>query len=285
MAHSRSYRSALVQMHTATVLFGLSAIFGKLVLSSAAVLVCGRALFAVAALGLLCSVRYGAPWRTVTTRGMAWLLCSGVLLAAHYVTFFQAIQVGGVAVGTLGFACFPAFVTLFEALAFRERPKAHEPVLIALVTLGLVLITPSFSLNDQGTEGLLWGVLSGAVYAVLAVANRFTASRVSGAQAAWWQNIAILICLAPFTWKGLAHAGGMDWLWFACLGLLCTALAYTLYVNSLTALKARLAALIIALEPVYAILMAWAVFGEAPGLRTVAGGMLILGAVVWAGRR
>jgi len=285
MTHSRSYTAALVQMHAATVLFGMSAIFGKLVESAPSVLVCGRAVFGVAALGLVCGLRHGAPWRQVSGRGLAGLMGSGVLLTLHYVTFFKAIQVGGVAVGTLGFACFPAFVTLVEALAFREWPKRREYALIALVTAGLVLITPSFSLNDRGTEGLFWGVASGAVYSVLAVANRFSASRISGAEAAWWQNLAVFVCLIPFCAQGLADAPAMDWLWFACLGLVCTALAYTLFVNSLTVLKARLAALIIALEPVYAIVMAWAVFHETPGPRMVAGGALILGAVIWAGRR
>ena len=44
-------RSALLRMHAATVLFGISGIFGKLCQCSAIDLVCSRALVAVAALG------------------------------------------------------------------------------------------------------------------------------------------------------------------------------------------------------------------------------------------
>ncbi len=275
---------ALTQMHVATVLFGVSAILGKLIVSPAAALVCGRALFAVASLGLVCRLRRQSPLQGVDRRTLMGLALSGLLLAGHYVTFFIGVKLGGVAVGTLGFACFPAFVTLFEALAFRERPRAREYLLIALVSLGLVLITPSFTLADRATEGLIWGVLSGALYAVLAVLNRFSAGRVSGAQASWWQNLVMLLCLAPFTWEDLLRAPAMDWLWIACLGVVCTSVAYTLYVTSLSVLKARLAALIIALEPVYSIVMAWMIFGDAPGLLTVCGGALILGAVVRAGR-
>ena len=279
------YTLALAQMHAATVLFGLSAILGKLIESSSSALVCGRALFAVGSIGLLCLIRRTAPWQNLSARTLVGLVLSGGLLTAHYVTFFIGIKLGGVAVGTLGFACFPAFVTLFESLAFREHPKAREYVLILLVSIGLILITPSFFLADQGTEGLLWGVGSGAIYAVLAVCNRFSASRVSGVQAAWWQNLTILICLTPFAGAELLCASALDWLWIACLGIVCTGMAYTLYVTSLTVLKARLAALIIALEPVYSILMAWIVFHDVPGLRTICGGLLILGAVILAGRR
>ena len=63
-------RAALVRMHAATVLFGISGIFGKLCQCSAVVLVCGRALFAVAALGCLCLLRRDPPWRGLSRRDM-----------------------------------------------------------------------------------------------------------------------------------------------------------------------------------------------------------------------
>ena len=82
-------RAALVRMHAATVLFGISGIFGKLCQCSAVVLVCGRALFAVAALGCLCLLRRDPPWRGLSRRDMAGLALSGVLLTLHFVTFFM----------------------------------------------------------------------------------------------------------------------------------------------------------------------------------------------------
>ena len=281
---ARSHNAALLQMHTATVLFGLSAVFGRLIASSAAVLVCGRALFGVLFLGLLCCAVRDRPWLGISRRGLFGLALSGVLLTVHYVTFFHGIKLGGVAVGCLGFACFPVFTTLCEAFFFKERPAAREYLLILLVTIGLVLIAPSLSLADAATVGLLWGVASGAVYAVLAVANRLAAVNVPGVKASWWQNTVIIACLLPFTAEGLASAPVWDWLWFGCLGVLCTGLAYTLYLASLAVLKARLAAIIIALEPVYAILAAWLLLQDAPALRTLCGGALIVGAALWAGR-
>lgn len=272
-------------MHVATLLFGVSAVFGKLIVSSAAVLVCGRALFAVCSIGLWCMSRRDAPWRGLRLRGLVGLVLTGLVLTIHYITFFIGIKLGGVAVGTLGFACFPAFVTLFEALVFRERPHPREYALVGLVTLGLLLIVPSFSLGDTATIGLLWGIVSGVACAVMAVANRAVAARVSGVHACWWQNVVIVACLLPFTAEGLLAAPAEDWLWIACLGLICTSLAYTLYISSLTILKARLAALIITLEPIYAILAAWLILHDVPGARTVLGGLIITGSVIWAGRR
>ena len=272
-------RSALVRMHAATVLFGISGIFGKLCQCSAIDLVCGRAMVAVAALGGICLVQRNPPWKNVAPRDLVGLGISGVLLALHFVTFFLGIKLGGVAVGTLGFACFPAFTAIFEAIAYRERPSLRELQCIAMVSLGLVCLTPSFSLNNTATLGLLWGVCSAGVYGLVAIANRHFAGGMSGMHTCWWQNVVIIFCLLPFAAPDLVAIAPLDWLWIACLGLLCTALAYSLYVSSLTVLKARQAAIIITLEPVYAILVAWLLFADTPGLGVVLGGALILGAV------
>ncbi len=278
-------RAALLQLHGATVLFGVSGVFGKLVAGSSELIVFGRSVFALAALSALCLRRGRAPWRGIGVRDAAGFMLTGLLLALHWWTFFTGIKIGGVAVGTLGFACFPAFVALFEALFFRERLSIAEYVLIAFVSLGLVLVTPSFAFSDRATEGLLWGVLSGGIYACNAIANRFSVAHVSGVQVCWWQYAFIAAVSGPFVLTELPGVSPSDWLWIACLGLLCTGLAYTLFITSLGALKARMAAIIIALEPVYAIFAAWLLFGDVPGPRVCAGGALIVGTVIWAGLR
>lgn len=278
-------RRALWQMHGATVLFGISGIFGKLIASSASMLVFGRSAFALAAMSLLLLRLRRFPWQDLTVRGVVSLCACGALLCTHWVTFFIAVKVGGVAVGTLGFACFPAFVALLEGVLFREKLTGAEYLLIALVSIGLVLVTPDFSFDNRATEGLMWGVLSGLIYALLALANRRAAASINGGQVCWWQNLTVLVLLAPFCLRDVPAVSGIDWLWIACLGLLCTGLAYSLFINSLQVLKARVAAMIIALEPVYAILVAWVLFHETPSLRMVAGGALIIFAVCWTARR
>ena len=272
-------RSALVRMHAATVLFGISGIFGKLCQSSSFALVCGRALVAVGAVGILCLARQGAPWRGVRPQDLPGLLLSGVLLAVHFVTFFEGIKLGGVAVGTLGFASFPAFTALFESMAYRERPAARELTCMFFVSIGLVCIAPNFSFSHEATQGLLWGILAAVAYALVAISNRRFAASLTGMKTCWWQNIVIAACLLPLTIGEMPSISLPDWFWIACLGLLCTTLAYTLYVDSLAAIKARHAALIISLEPVYAVVAAWAFLNDMPTLHTLVGGSLILGAV------
>ncbi|AKJ43226.1 DMT family transporter [Pragia fontium] len=278
-------RSALIQMHIAALLFGISGIFGKLILSGVAVLVFGRAFFAVLSLSLLLVKSRRMPWHGVSMQRIFKLLAMGLLLVAHWVTFFIGIKVGGVAVATLGFACFPAFVAILESVLYREQLTRTEYTLIGLVSLGLVLVTPSFDFSDRATEGLIWGIASGFTYALLTIGNRNVAAKMSGVQVNWWENLSVMLCLLPFAFSDISLVPWLDWVWIACLGLLCTGLSYSFFINGLKVINARTAALIIALEPVYAILVAWMLFHEQPGLRMLLGGVLIIFAVGWSTRQ
>ena len=141
-------------------------------------------------------------------------------------TFFVSVKVGGIAIATLGFASFPAFITLFEGLIFRERVRLAEWLLLGLVTAGLVLVTPSFDLADQGTVGLAWGLLSGLTFALLALSNRRSASGMDPMQVACWQNLVVALVMLPFAAAQLPSVAAVDWLWLALLGVFCTGLSH-----------------------------------------------------------
>jgi drug/metabolite transporter (DMT)-like permease len=276
------HRSALIALHLGALFFGLSGIFGKLALAAPMVIVCGRALFAVAALGLF--ARLGEPLARISWRRRLALAGAGLLLGGHWWAFFVAVKVSGVAVATLGFASFPAFTVLLEGLLFRERVRLGEWGVVALVSLGLVLVTPHFDLGSDATQGLAWAVFSGLLFAMVSVSNRATTVGVKPAQAALWQNLAILLASLPLAWSALPTVRALDWLWIALLGLLCTALAHSLFVASLRVLNARSASVVFALEPVYGILFAWWLFSEQPTLRMLFGGSLILLATLISAR-
>jgi len=274
---------ALTYIHIAAVLFGLTGVFGELIQASAAVITLGRAAFAVVSLGLFARMRRKPLLGALTPAQLFVLVVAGALLAGHWVTFFISVKVGGIAIATLGFASFPAFITLFEGLIFRERIRLAEWLLLGLVTAGLVLVTPSFDLADQGTIGLAWGLLSG--FALLALSNRRSASGMDPMQVACWQNLVVALVMLPFAAGQLPALPALDLFWLALLGIFCTGLSHYLFVSSLTRLNARSAGLVIALEPVYAIAFAWALFSQQPTPRMMAGAALIVAAIVWSGLR
>ena len=277
-----TYRQALLMAHIAALLFGLTGIFGALIQGSAELITFGRSFFAVVGLLLILYWQKKPIVRGISLRKGMILLLAGALLAVHWVTFFIAVKVGGVAVATLGFASFPAFIALIDWLIFRDQITRREWLLLLLISLGLMLVTPEFSLGDSGTKGLLWGILSGFSFALLAVVNKRGVKGIDAMQVAFWQNGVVMLLLLPFALSEVRLISKMDLFYLALLGIFCTGLSHYLFVKSLEQLNARVTGMIIALEPVYAIAFAWWLFGSQPTLEMVLGAALILFAIVFA---
>ena len=277
-------RTALGALHIGALMFGLTGVFGKLAAASASIIVFGRAGFAVLALAFFAALAKSTRWKKLALRDARNLLISGLLLAGHWVSFFVSVKIAGVAIATLGFASFPAFTVILEGLIFRERIRANEIVLVVLVSVGLILVTPAFDLASQATTGLLWAVASGLLFSLLSLNNRANSGRVPAVQAAMWQNAVVAVCLLPFAAPELAEVRAQDWVWIGLLGVLCTGVAHSLFVASLAVIKARTAAVVFALEPVYGITLAWVLFHETPTLRMLLGGALIIIAIVVSSR-
>jgi drug/metabolite transporter (DMT)-like permease len=273
-------RSALFSLHAAVLLFGFAGLFGKWLPLSPEVIVLGRTVVASIALALLLRVT------GESSGGFEWRLAAGgAVLALHWIAFFRAVQISSVAVGLLGFASFPLFVLLGEALFLRRGFGTADGVTVAIVTAGLLLVVPEFSIENRVVQGLLWGVLSALMFALLAIGNRALAARRSAIGLALWQNACAAVCLLPAFALDPVMPGSRDLVLLVTLGVVCTALAHTLFIRSLHIVSAHTASIVVALEPVYGIALAFALLGERPGWKTLMGAVLIIGAALWATSR
>src|SRR5258708_33051551 len=162
----------LVSANIAVLFFGLAGVLGKLSSLPAPLIVFGRTFFASLVLLALCWFQH-IPFRPKRTQDGFLLLGQGVLLALHWTTFFQAINVSNVAIGLLSFSSFPLFTAILEPLLLHQRPSRIQIVAALLILPGIFLLVPSFSLQHQTMLGVMWGVLSGASFALLSVTNRW----------------------------------------------------------------------------------------------------------------
>jgi drug/metabolite transporter (DMT)-like permease len=279
-----NHRLALVQIHFAVLLAGGAGLFAKLVPVTPAVLTSGRTIFGSVAL-LLFAIATGASLKLRAGKDLLALMGSGLLLAVHWFTFFLSIQVSSVAIGLLAFSTFPLFITFLEPFLLGERVRPQDLATALVVTAGLVLVTPSFDFGNHLTQGLLWGVLSAFAYAILTLMSRSYSGRYPATTIAFYQQGFAALCSLPFAlqWQGALAA--KDILALAVLGVVFTALLQGLVIASLRQLRARITSIVFGLEPVYGILLAWIILDEVPALRTVLGGALICGAVLWASLR
>lgn len=281
MYDARMNRTSLVQIHIAVLLASGAGLFAKLVPVSPMVLTAGRTAFGSLAL-LLFALATRAALRLHSARDLFAILSSGLVLAIHWFTFFLSIQQSSVAIALLAFATFPLFTTFLEPMVERASVRREDVLTALIVSAGLVLVTPSFDLGNRMTQGLLWGIVSALAFAVLSLMSRTYAGRYPAPSIAFYQQGFAALCTLPFAlqWQGTLGAG--DVLDLAILGVVFTALVQGLVVASLRHLRAQAASVVFGLEPVYGIGLAWLVIGEAPGARTIVGGLLICGAVLWA---
>lgn len=270
-------RKALVAVHLAVLLFGLSGLFAKLLSLPPLVIVFGRTAWATVALVLMLAIRrqVGMPH----ARDRYLLLISGAILAAHWYTFFESIRVSSVAVGLVTFSSFPLFVTFLEPFFFKESLQQRDLATAALVVVGLLLVVPAYSFANQVTLGAFWGVCSGLSFAILALMNRRFSKRNPALSIAAAQNSLAALILLPLVWRGGVHLQGHDFLYLMFLGIVCTALAHALFISGLARIRAQTASVLAGLEPVYGITFAFVLLGERPALRTLVGGCVILAAV------
>ncbi len=274
----KSSPRGLAAIHVAVFLFGLSGLLGKMLATPPVVIVFWRALLAALVLGSALWV-----WRPSTTprlRHLVFFAGSGAVLAIHWLTFFQSIQVSTVAVGLLSFSSFPLFVTLLEPVVFHERLRTFDLATCLLVVVGLTLVAPNFDLSQRLTQGVAWGTLSGLTFAVLALLNRKYVRGLSPLAIGAGQNAVAAMLLLPFIGAGAWRLSTRELILLLALGLLCTACAHVLFVRGLATVRAQVASVLTGLEPVYGILLAWLFLREAPPFRTLLGGLLILGATI-----
>jgi drug/metabolite transporter (DMT)-like permease len=272
-------RRGLASVHIAVLFFGLAGVLGKLTGLPAPLIVLGRVVFASLALGAVARARH-IPLAPRRRRDLAVLAAQGVLLALHWTVFFQSINVASVAVGLLSFSTFPLFTAAIEPALLRQRPSAAQLAAAVAILPGVYLLVPSFSLDNRVTAGVAWGLAAAATFALLSVSNRWLRRTYASVTISLYQDSTAALVLLPTLL--LLHPATLiqprTLALLLALGLLCTALAHTLFIDGLGSVSAQAASLIASLEPVWGIVFALALLGEAPATRTLAGGAIIVAA-------
>jgi drug/metabolite transporter (DMT)-like permease len=267
---------SLAEIHIAVVLFGLAGLFGKWLILSPFIIVLGRVFFAsVSLLFLFLIMRQ--DMRIPHPKEYAIFILLGFILAVHWVTFFMSIQISTVAIGLLSYSSFPVFTAFFEPLFLRERIKISMVFFALLCVIGIFLIIPRFDLSNSIYRGVLWGLFSGFTFSLLTILNRQLSQKYSSLLITFYQDFAATLFLLPFFFVIRPRLRSEDIFLLLVLGIFCTAGSHSLFIKGMRHVPAQTAAIISSLEPVYGIVLALVFLKEIPALRTILGGIIILG--------
>lgn len=271
----------LVRIHVAVLLFGFAGLFGKFLSLTPTVLVFWRVVLAASTL-LIAGLARRSILGPVSRRSLLAFFILGVLLAVHWTTFFESVRTSSVAVALITYSTFPVFVAFLEPLMFPEPLRAKDVVLAAAALAGVAILTPSWRLDDRATHGVLWGIASGATFALLSLLNRRLVRRHSSPTIALYQDLFAAVVLLPFVVPAAGHITMREGGLLLVLGIPCTALAHALFIAGMHGVSARTASTIACLEPVYGTLFAILMLAELPSLRTVLGGSIVLAVAFYA---
>ena len=252
------------QIHFCVILWGFTAILGKLITLQALALVWWRMLIVVVALALVPTVWRGL--RAMPLRLIAAYAGIGCLVALHWLTFYGAIKLANASVAATCMGVGPAFLALVEPWLTRKRFDARELALGVLVIPGVVLVAGGVPVSMH--LGLGIGILSALLVALFGALNKRLVEHadpltVTGVELG--AGTLLLTVLAPL----LPHDGPLlplpdlhDLTLLLVLSIGCTLLPYTVALAALRKLSAFYVQLATNLEPVYAIALAILLLGE-----------------------
>ena len=216
------------------------------------------------------------------------MLLAALLVAAYQLTFFEAVNTTGVAVGTMvAIGSGPLFAGLLALVIHKTLPDRRWLIATALAVAGLlVLFIPApGSASQIKATGVLLALTAGAAYAGYTLAiKQLLPGNSSDAVIAVVFTLGAII-LAPFLFgSDLSWAFKSGGLFVVLhLGLVATALAYLLFARGLRSVPAVYAVTLSLAEPLTAATLGIILLKERPTLSAVIGMTLVLAGLVVLG--
>ena len=274
-------RKNILYLHIAVMLFSISGVAEQFVEIPSVLVAMGRVICSSIILFTISKVKK-SNLKLDSKKDYLLIIGAGMVLAAHWTTFFQSIQVSTVAIGTITFSTFPLFITFIEPVIFKERLKTKSVVSAIILLIGVLITIPEFSMENQVTIGIIWGMISSFTYAIITLANRYFSKKYEGRTVCLYEQGTAAIVLLPAAFLVEATWRPQDIAGVAVIGCVCTAFAYSLYVSAQKGVRAQTAGIISGMETVYGIIYAFILLKEVPSVRELVGGVIILGVALFA---
>lgn len=272
-----------IQVAAAAVLYGLMGIFIKLIKD----MPLGSIIFYRMLFGFAAITFYLASCRSLDEiklkQEKKYLLLMGIFEAGAIFSYFISVRYTTVSIAVLLLYTAPVYVTILSPLILKEYITRRSLLALALSVTGMFMVIRPDASNPAGMNmiGMIMGLVSGILYALMIITSRYLRDYYSGTAQAAWSIIINLVVFSPYL---AATPGGVlleDLYLLVLFGLVPTALGSILYLNGLRHIRAQSASIISLLEPVSAVIFAFLILNEPLSFTIMLGGALILfGALV-----
>lgn len=253
----------LFLLHLIVFIFGFTGIIGKLIETDSDILVWWR--MAIASVSIAIFAYGKKKIHKPIYKGFGTYGLIGLIIAAHWITFFEAIKVSNVSVTLACLSAGSLFTAILEPIFFRRRVNAFEMFFGLMVIAGLLLI---FSFETDYKLGITLALTSAFLASLFTTINGKMIKKDNPYRISLIEMIAGVLGISVWLIaKGrmtseMLHLPASDWFWLIILGIICTAFAFVVSVKVMEELTPFTVSLTINLEPVYGIVLAFLIFGQ-----------------------
>ncbi|MEM7181665.1 MAG: DMT family transporter [Spirochaetota bacterium] len=207
-------------------------------------------------------------------------IASAALLGLHWVSYFYALSITSIAVSMLSMFTYPVITAILEPLIQKREINLLDMLLACIALLGVFFLIPEFNLKDKNTYGVGIGVISAFFYALRNILASRYQQKYSGITLMYKQLYWIAILFAPLLFlqdiPKILVTLAKQWQAVLILSVFTTALAHTLFLQSLQNFRITTASIISTLTPVFGILLGYIFLDQIPQSSAYIGGTIIL---------
>ncbi|MGB3613186.1 MAG: DMT family transporter [Elainellaceae cyanobacterium] len=267
-----------------------SAIFIRLALGAADVSGVGFSLVIAASRLALASLVLLPTWRrfrpqTYPPGTVTYSAIAGVFLALHFAAWITSLSYTSIAASTVLVTTNPIWVALLSWVYFRERLSGRVAIGIAVTLVGGMLVgwegSSAVGQNPAlGNSLALVGALTFSLYFLLGREVQRRGLTVGQHSAIAYTTAAAVLLPLPLA-IGTPYQGYpvSVYIWIVLMAIVPQLLGHTSLNWAVRHLSPTLVTLAILMEPVWASVLGYAVFGEVPGVRVLMGAGVILAGV------
>jgi len=273
-----------IWLHITVFILGFTGILGKTITLDGVSLVwwrVGIAFFALLPIIILLRTKkIFLPFKVI-----AFALFTGFVVGLHWITFFHAIKISNVSVTLAALSSTTLMVSLLEPIFQKKKISPIQVLLGILIMIGLSIIL----IDEHNFQlGLFVGLLSAILAALFTILNKkISFYNADALVLCTWEmlgafiSISIILLFSDILPKTLPT--NIDLFWLLILGVICTALTFSISIWLLERLTAYQVTLAINMEPIYGILLAALIFHENNELKLsfYLGSLFIIGAVIF----
>lgn len=261
-----------------------SAIFVKLCSSPSGVIAFYRLLFSVIfMLPIFLSKKYISELRLITKKDWLFSMVAGVLLAFHFILWFESLNYTSVASSTVLVTLQPIFAFIGTYFFFKER-LSFKAIISGIIAVGgsTIISWGDFHISGSALFGDFLALIACAFvtgYLLFGQTVRKRLSLITYTFVVYFMSSFTLLIYVLICNQKMLPDKKSDWIYFILLALIPNLLGHTIFNWTIKWLSASTISMAILFEPVGATILAYFLLNEQTAWFQIIGGLIVISGI------